>query len=147
MLNPRMLLFLSEKIINGTDKLTGTEIVAMTLVGLLVVFAALLILIGFLYITGGIFDKTLGKTKHEKPPAEPVTQTAKPVRPAKREQSAPAAAKSGDDEEEIIAAIMAAVCAMGDSEGRQYRVRSVRQTASGREVWSRAGRADGTRPF
>ena len=51
-----------EKILQGTEKMDGTQIAAMTIVGLAVVFAALLILVIFLYLSGGIF-KSAGKKK------------------------------------------------------------------------------------
>ena len=39
---------LADKVLHGTEKLDGTQIVSMTIIGLLVVFCALLILVGFL---------------------------------------------------------------------------------------------------
>ena len=54
---------------------------------------------------------------------------------------------SGDAE--VIAAIMAAIAAMGAAVGKQYRLRSVKQVTrrGGRSVWAQAGIQDVTQPF
>ncbi|MBQ8921209.1 MAG: OadG family protein [Oscillospiraceae bacterium] len=136
-----------QKMLQGTEKMSGTEITAMTIVGLAVVFAALLILVIFLYCSGTVFKKT-GKQKKSEPakaaPAKPASQ--QPKQQPKAAQ-APAAA---EDDGEIIAAIMAAIAAMGAADGKAYRLRSVRQVTrggSGRSVWAQAGLHDATKPF
>ena len=141
-----------EKILQGTEKMDGTQIAAMTVVGLAVVFAALLILVIFLYLSGGIF-KSAGKKKPSEPaktaPAKPAP-AAKPAaakQPPKAVHSAPPAA---EDDSEVVAVIMAAIAAMGAADGKQYKLHSVRQVTrrgSGRSVWAQAGITDATRPF
>jgi len=136
----------SQKVLQGTEKMNGTQIAAMTIVGLCVVFAALLILVIFLYCSGAVFKKA-GKQKKPEPvrtvPVKPAAQQPKP-------QPKAAAAPAAEDDGEIIAAIMAAIAAMGAADGKTYRLRSVRQVTrrgSGRSVWAQAGLNDATRPF
>ena len=138
---------LADKVLHGTEKLTGTEIVSMTLIGLLVVFFALLILVAFLYCSGGFFKKTAAAPKAAPKKEAPKAAPAKaPVKAAVPKPAAPAA----EDDSEVIAVIMAAISAMGAAEGKQYQLRSVRQVSrgvSGRSVWAQAGVLDATRPF
>ena len=140
---------LAEKVLRGTEKLDGTQITAMTIIGLLVVFFALLILVVFLYCSGSIFKAA--KPAQKKPaeqksaPAKPAPKPAAPVKAA----AAPAPA-AAEDESEVIAVIMAAISAMSAADGKQYRVRSVTPVTrggSGRSAWAQAGIADLTRPF
>lgn len=141
---------LAEKVLRGTEKLDGTQITAMTIIGLLVVFFALLILVVFLYCSGSIFKAA--KPAQKKPaeqksaPAKPAPKPAAPVKAA----AAPAPAAAAEDESEVIAVIMAAISAMSAADGKQYRVRSVTPVTrggSGRSAWAQAGIADLTRPF
>lgn len=154
---------LAEKVLQGTEKLSGTEIVSMTLIGLAVVFSALLVLVVFLYCSGSIFKKNDAKqpaTKKAVPPAPAKKKSAaakngsaaKKSAPAKKPAPAkPAAAPAAaSEDEEVIAVIMAAIAAMGAAEGKQYALRSVKRVTrggSGRSVWAQAGITDATRPF
>lgn len=148
---------LADKVLHGTEKLNGTQIVSMTLIGLLVVFCALLILVAFLYFSGGIFKKTSGGSqkaapKKDAPKPAPAAKAPAPAAKAAvpKKTAPPAASVSGEDDEEVIAVIMAAISAMGAAEGKQYQLRSVRQVTrggSGRSVWAQAGILDATRPF
>ena len=139
---------LAEKALRGTEKLEGSQILAMTMIGLAVVFSALLILVIYLYCSGSLFKKANGSRKSAPAKAAPA---AKPV-PAKPAPAAPAAkavpAAAGDDDE-VIAVIMAAISAMGAAEGKTYQLRSVRPVTrgSGRSAWAQAGLSDTTRPF
>ena len=146
---------LADKVLHGTEKLDGTQIVSMTIIGLLVVFCALLILVVFLCVSGGIFKKASGGSQKAAPkkdapkPAPAAKAPAPAAKAAVPKASAPAAPASGEDEE-IIAVIMAAISAMGAAEGKQYQLRSVRQVTrggSGRSVWAQAGVLEATRPF
>lgn len=148
---------LAEKVLKGTEKLTGTEIVSMTLIGLAVVFCALLVLVVFLYCSGSIFKKNDAKqpaTKKAVPPAPAKKKSAEAKKSAPAKKTAPAkpaaASAAAGEDEEVIAVIMAAIAAMGAAEGKQYALRSVRQVTrggSGRSVWAQAGIMDATRPF
>ncbi len=138
----------SKKVLTGTEKMNSTEITAMTIVGLCVVFSALLILVIFLYCSGAVFKKAGGKKTAAPVKAAPA-QPAAPRQPKPQPKAAPAPAAAEDDGE-VIAAIMAAIAAMGSMDGKEYRLRSVRQVTrrgSGRTVWAQAGLNDATRPF
>jgi len=139
------------KILEGTEKMDGTQIAAMTIVGLAVVFSALLVLVIFLYLSGGIF-KSAGKKKPA--PSKPAPAKAAPAKPAPAAKPAavtqPPKAPAAEDDSEVVAVIMAAIAAMGAADGKQYKLHSVKQVTrrgSGRSVWAQAGLNDATRPF
>lgn len=139
---------LADKVLKGTEKLDGTQITAMTIIGLSVVFFALLILVVFLYASGTFFktakpgEKKAAETKKAAPAAPAAAKSAAP-------KAAPAAAVSAEDDSEVVAVIMAAIAAMGAADGKQYRIKSVRPVSggSGRSAWAQAGIAELTRPF
>ncbi|MBQ3941034.1 MAG: OadG family protein [Oscillospiraceae bacterium] len=137
---------LAEKVLRGTEKLEGSQILAMTMIGLAVVFCALLILVIFLYCSGSIFKKAGKKPAPEKKSAPAKPAPAKPAPAAPAVKAAPAAA---EDDSEVIAVIMAAISAMGAAEGKTYQLRSVRPVTrgSGRSAWAQAGLSESTRPF
>ncbi|MBR6107344.1 MAG: OadG family protein [Oscillospiraceae bacterium] len=127
----------------------GTQIAAMTIVGLAVVFSALLILVIFLYLSGGIF-KSAGKQKKSAPEKAAPAKPAPAAKPAAVRQPPKAPAPAAADDSEVIAVIMAAIAAMGAADGKQYKLHSVRQVTrrgSGRSVWAQAGLNDATKPF
>ena len=141
---------LADKVLKGTEKLDGTQITAMTIIGLSVVFFALLILVVFLYTSGSFFkaakpgQKPAAETKKQAP-AKAAPAAAKPA----AKPAAPKAAAPAEDDSEVVAVIMAAIAAMGAADGKQYRIKSVRPVSggSGRSAWAQAGIADLTRPF
>ncbi|MBP0972257.1 MAG: OadG family protein [Oscillospiraceae bacterium] len=141
---------LADKVLKGTEKLDGTQITAMTIIGLSVVFFALLILVIFLYTSGSFFkaaksgQKPAAETKKQAP-AKAAPAAAKPA----AKPAAPKAAAPAEDESEVVAVIMAAIAAMGAADGKQYRIKSVRPVSggSGRSAWAQAGIAELTRPF
>ena len=144
---------LFDKVLKGTEKMNGTQIVSMTVIGLLVVFAALLLLVLFLYCSGSIFRKVQPGKKQPAPQKKapaPVKSQPKPAPKAAPAAPAAKAAASAEDDSEVVAVIMAAIAAMSAADGKQYAVRSVRQVTrggSGRSVWAQAGLSDLTRPF
>ena len=144
---------LFDKVLKGTEKMNGTQIVSMTVIGLLVVFAALLLLVLFLYCSGSIFRKVQPGKKQPAPQKKapaPVKSQPKPAPKAAPAAKAAKAAASAEDDSEVVAVIMAAIAAMSAADGKQYAVRSVRQVTrggSGRSVWAQAGLSDLTRPF
>ena len=151
-------LMAADKVLQGTKEMTGGQITAMTIVGLLVVFSALLILVLFLYGSGSVFKKAAGKPQQKTAPkqAQPPKKTAAPAAPAapKAPAKAPAAAAapaSAGEDEEVIAVIMAAISAMGEAEGKTYQLKSVKPVSDGaanpRRAWSQAGLISQTRPF
>ena len=145
-------LMAAEKVLHGTEEMSGGQIAAMTIIGLLVVFSALLILVIFLYGSGSIFKKADKKPqkkaepKKAAPPPKPAAPAAPKAAPAKVPAAAPAAA---EDDTEVIAVIMAAISAMGAAEGKTYQLRSVKpvDTANPRRTWAQAGLLSQTKPF
>ena len=116
---------------------------AVVITGLAVVFSALIILIAFVWLMGKFFS--MGNNK-KKISAEPVT-AAKPVTqvPVRTVNTNTATA----DDDEVIAVISAAVAAMGQAEGKTYRVKSVRavNNRASRSAWAMAGLQQNTAPF
>ena len=112
------------------------------LIGLVVVFAVLILLTLIFYLFGRIMDRKGGNVPVK---AEPAVKTV-PVPPAAPAKMAPAPVASADDDE-VIAVIAAAVAAMGASEGKRYAVRKVTRVRGERPAWAMAGLTESTRPF
>lgn len=134
--------------VDGTQKMTGSFIAALTITGLAVVFAGLLILIAYLTLSGKIFQSLgIGQKKPEKETSAP-KPALKPAASVK--SAAPAPAVSAEDEDEIAAVIAAVIAAMSAEDGKAYQVRSVkpvRRAGNGRSAWAQAGLSDLTAPF
>ena len=136
---------LNHPFIAGLDKGNLSNMAVVTITGLLIVFSALILLIGIITI----FGKTVGasgKKKKKEVKAEPVKKLApKAAMPAAMTKAVPAASSNDD----IIAVIAAAVAVYGESEGKTYAVRSVRRAAaqSGRSAWASAGVMENNRSF
>lgn len=132
--------------LNPIENPETTDVWAVVFTGLSVVFLALVILIAFVWIMGKIF--TIGKNK-KKPPVNTVKQV--PVKSASV-QKANKPQKSNavnTDDDEVIAVIAAAVAAMGQADGKTYKIRSVKATQRNaqRSAWSMAGLQNNTSPF
>lgn len=111
--------------------------------GLVVVFLILALLVFFLWLMGKIM--TIKKKPKDNPKVEEV-KTASPAPAPQAEEIAEIA--EYEDDEEIIAVISAAIAAYGESEGKQYRIASVkRKEKTLRSNWSAAGISENTRPF
>lgn len=109
--------------------------------GLVVVFVILVLLVIVLWALGKVLNIKIKPRKA--PKAEP-----------EKAEPAPAAApqiieeETEEDDSEIIAVISAAIAAYGESEGKRYKIASVkRREKSVRSSWSAAGVAENTRPF
>ena len=139
---------MAENIVQAvTDEKGFSYVWAVVFTGLSVVFLALVILILFVWIMGKIFsaiDKSKKKKSEASKAAAPAAKT-----PAKAPAQAAKAVVSQGDDDEIIAVISAAVAAMGEAEGKTYRLRSVRASGnrSSRSAWSMAGLQNDTMPF
>lgn len=126
----------------NVDKMWSTLIT-----GLIVVFLILVILVAFLWAMGKLLNLNIKKKpKAAKSAPAPVSAPAAPP-------PAPASVETAEeyydeDDSEIIAVIAAAIAAYGESEGKQYRIASVRKRdRSQRSSWSAAGISENTRPF
>jgi len=115
--------------------------VVVTLTGIILVFAILVLLMAIITLEGKIFDSMNGKKAAAK--AAPKA-AAKPAAPAAK----PAAAKAPAAPEveqgipgDVVAAIMAAIYAMGNG---KYTLKAVRRGTNG---WGKAGVNDTTAPF
>lgn len=134
--------------LSGKDY-TATDIASVVITGMSVVFIGLVLLVLFVSIYGGLFNKANQKKK-EKQEAEKQAAEAekakktenKPVQPA---VNAPAATDC--IEEEIVAVIAAAVAAIGEKSGKKLVVKSIKRSVSQRDPWAAAGLVDNTRPF
>lgn len=119
-----------------------TQTWSVVLVGLVVVFAVLLILVAICWAMGKIFSAVTGGKNGG-------TQTGKkseasPAPAVKKEAASPIVEEGISDE--IVAAISAAVaCMMGS--GKPFALKSVRRAKETRRAWSAAGIAENTRPF
>ena len=115
----------------------GSDVV-ITITGIVLVFAILILLMLIITLEGKIFDgmnakKAAAKAAAPKAPAAKVA----PVQQA----AAPAPVVEEGIPGDVVAAIMAAIHAMGNG---KYTLKAVRRAANG---WSKAGVNDTTAPF
>ena len=110
----------------------GSDVV-ITITGIVLVFAILVLLMFIITLEGKIFDGMAAKE-----PAAPKA-AAKPAAPV--QQAAPAPVVEEGIPGDVVAAIMAAIHAMGNG---KYTLKAVRRAANG---WSKAGVNDTTAPF
>ena len=126
------------------DEKGASYVWAVVFTGLSVVFLGLIILILFVWLMGKVF--TIGKGKKKEAPKQ-----AAPVQAAKTSAPAKKAAAASSDNDEVIAVIAAAVAMMGQADGKNYRVKSVKASNVGgrasRSAWAMAGLQNNTRPF
>ena len=101
----------------------GSDVV-ITITGIVLVFAILVLLMFIITLEGKIFDGMAAK------------KNAAPV-----QQAAPAPVVEEGIPGDVVAAIMAAIHAMGNG---KYTLKAVRRAANG---WSKAGVNDTTAPF
>ena len=113
--------------------------VVVTVTGIVLVFLILVLLMAIITLEGKIFDG-LGKKKvAAKAAASKPAAPAKPAAPV--QQAAPAPVVEEGIPGDVVAAIMAAIHAMGNG---KYTLKAVRRAANG---WSKAGVNDTTAPF
>ncbi len=116
----------------------GSDVV-ITITGIVLVFAILVLLMLIIMLEGKIFDGMAAKKKAAKEPAAPKAAATKPAAPV--QQAAPAPVVEEGIPGDVVAAIMAAIHAMGNG---KYTLKAVRRAANG---WSKAGVNDTTAPF
>lgn len=127
---------------DNVPAMTPSFIAALTITGLAVVFLGLLILIGYLILSGKVFVAIGNRGKASKK-GETKSADAAPKPAAKPVALA-------EDEDEIAAVIAAVIAAMSAADGKNYAVRSVkpvRRAGNGRSAWAQAGMVDVTAPF
>ena len=113
--------------------------VVVTITGIVLVFLILILLMAIITLEGKIFDSMNAKKKAAKEAAKaPVAQPAAPVQQA---AAAPAPQVEEGIPGDVIAAIMAAIHAMGNG---KYPLKAVRRSKNG---WGNAGVNDTTAPF
>ena len=113
--------------------------VVVTITGIVLVFLILILLMAIITLEGKIFDSMNAKKKAAKEAAKaPAVQPAAPVQQA---AAAPAPQVEEGIPGDVLAAIMAAIHAMGSGE---YALKAVRRSKNG---WGNAGVNDTTAPF
>ena len=113
--------------------------VVVTITGIVLVFLILILLMAIITLEGKIFDSMNAKKKAAKEAAKaPAVQPAAPVQQA---AAAPAPQVEEGIPGDVIAAIMAAIHAMGNG---KYTLKAVRRS---KNCWGNAGVNDTTAPF
>ena len=115
----------------------GSDVV-ITITGIVLVFAILILLMAIVTLEGKIFDGMNVKKAAAKA-AVPKAPEAKPAAPV--QQAAPAPVVEEGIPGDVVAAIMAAIHAMGNG---KYTLKAVCRSRNG---WSKAGVNDTTAPF
>lgn len=111
-----------------------SQVMAVMVTGMVVVFVGLILLIAVISIVGKIFE-SINNSK-------------------KKEIAEPATVKNADfasaDENEVIAAIAAAVAMMGVADNTTYKIKSIKaanNACASRSAWAMAGLNESTSPF
>lgn len=127
------------------EEMTSSYVAAVVITGLVVVFSALLILVGLLYLMGAIFHRKKKPVEAVKPAsiAKPSPATNATIIKA----SDAAVAEQNGLSEEIVAAISAAIAMISESSGKKLLIKSISRSGNSRNSWSQAGKLDNTRPF
>jgi len=133
------------------DVLSAGEAVSVVFTGIVVVFLALLLLIGFIYLMGAFFT---AKGKKKTTPKKLTKTESKSEEPLPNEviaaiAGAIAAQQSGVSGE-VVAAIAAALTMIWEEEGNKnpFVIRSIKRVSGpARKAWNLAGVIDNTRPF
>ena len=113
----------------------------VTTIGIAIVFAGLVVLIGLIKLVN-IFTGGSGKPKKEKKAAAPAKPAPAPAAPAQQDEQLMAviAAAVAAQDEELIAVISAAVAAVMGEEGN-FVVRRIRRVTNA-SAWQKAGREE-----
>ena len=113
--------------------------VVVTITGIVLVFLILILLMAIITLEGKIFDSMNAKKKAAKEAAK--APAAQPAAPVQQAAAAPAPQVEEGIPVDVIAAIMAAIHAMGNG---KYTLKAVRRSKNG---WGNAGVNDTTAPF
>ena len=112
--------------------------VVVTVTGIVLVFLILVLLMAIITLEGKIFDGMNARKAAAK--AAPKAPAAKPAAPV-QQAAAPAPVVEEGIPGDVVAAIMAAIHAMGNG---KYTLKAVRRSKNG---WGKAGVNDTTAPF
>lgn len=115
----------------------GSDVV-ITITGIVLVFAILVLLMAIITLEGKIFDGMNARKAAAK--AAPKAPAAKPAAPV-QQAAAPAPVVEEGIPGDVVAAIMAAIHAVGNG---KYTLKAVRRSKNG---WGKAGVNDTTAPF
>ena len=113
--------------------------VVVTITGIVLVFLILILLMAIITLEGKIFDSMNAKKKAAKEAAK--APAAQPAAPVQQAAAAPAPQVEEGIPGDVIAAIMAAIHAMGNG---KYTLKAVRRSKNG---WGNAGVNDTPAPF
>ena len=113
--------------------------VVVTITGIVLVFLILILLMAIITLEGKIFDSMNAKKKAAKEAA--TAPAVQPPAPVQQAAAAPAPQVEEGIPGDVIAAIMAAIHAMGNG---KYTLKAVRRSKNG---WGNAGVNDTTAPF
>ena len=113
--------------------------VVVTITGIVLVFLILILLMAIITLEGKIFDWMGSNKKDAKEAAK--APAAKPAAPVQQAAAAPAPQVEEGIPGDVVAAIMAAIHAMGNG---KYTLKAVRRSKNG---WGNAGVNDTTAPF
>ena len=113
--------------------------VVVTITGIVLVFLILILLMAIITLEGKIFDSMNAKKKAAMEAAK--APAAQPAAPVQQAAAAPAPQVEEGIPGDVIAAIMAAIHAMGNG---KYTLKAVRRSKNG---WGNAGVNDTTAPF
>lgn len=115
--------------------------VVVTITGIVLVFAILVLLMAIITLEGKIFDAMNGKKAAAKSAPKAAAKPAAPaVKPAAAQAPAAPQVEQGIPAD-VVAAIMAAIYSMGNG---KYVLKAVRR---GKNGWGKAGVNDTTAPF
>ena len=112
------------------------------LIGLVVVFAVLILLTFIFYL----FGKVVGRPKSAKQPSAAAPKAEPAVQPPAAPRAVTPPVVEDGISEEVVAVIAAAVAAMSGP-AASYTLRRVQRSRADRPVWAAAGLAENTRPF
>lgn len=117
-------------------------IIAVVVTGLIVVFAALILLIVCIYVINAIIG--LFTKRGEKKSGDDTGKTAAPKAAGKQAVTQAAVVEPGISGG-VVAAIAAAIAML--TGGKKAIIRSIKRSGSNRSVWASAGIAENTKPF
>mgnify|MGYP000888637325 CR=1 FL=1 len=122
----------------------ATFVGAVVLTGIVVVFIALILLVLYFSIQGKILSKSLYDSNDVKKNLKPTeNKTLDNIHQIVLPQT-------NSDEDEVVAVISAVIASLSVSDGKTYKVKSIKPVksySSSRPAWAMAGLRENTTPF